>query len=384
MSTTYAGTDTFPTNVTLPADGDPRTASSVNTPMQGLADRTTWLKRITDLSEPIPYLNWYTSTLAVSSHVHAFYNTFQTAWWIVGSTERGDYSFDMGRTWITDVLAAAGAGENCMFGDADTTGSAVISTDSRYVFNSSVGATPLAAPTVTKVDVFGAALTAVASTVTYDPINSLWVWIANRSAASVLTYTSTNRTAWTSRTPPFAGNVSGPMRAVCRKDTGRTVAVIGLASSFSVSFSNDGGVTWSAEVVKASTIATPTELGLAYNPTTGRWLITIGEVVGTPTGEVWESTDNGATWTKIKTFTGTCVMSPAPQGKTWVSTATTTGPENHIVYSLDNGVTWKKAGVYAANIGRGAYFASGGVLALFAGDRKFADRVGDPGLAAVT
>jgi hypothetical protein len=43
MSHTYAGTNTYPANVTLPDDGDARTASSVNAALEGLADRTTYL-----------------------------------------------------------------------------------------------------------------------------------------------------------------------------------------------------------------------------------------------------------------------------------------------------------------------------------------------------
>lgn len=45
MSSTYAGASSFPTNITIPDDGDPRTAASVNVAFEGLADRTVWAKR---------------------------------------------------------------------------------------------------------------------------------------------------------------------------------------------------------------------------------------------------------------------------------------------------------------------------------------------------
>jgi hypothetical protein len=46
MSHTYDGNDTnFPASLTLPDDGDPRDAASVNTPIEGLADRTATLGR---------------------------------------------------------------------------------------------------------------------------------------------------------------------------------------------------------------------------------------------------------------------------------------------------------------------------------------------------
>ncbi len=44
MSTTYNGADTYPTSLTIPADGDPKPAASVNVAIEGLADRTTNLK----------------------------------------------------------------------------------------------------------------------------------------------------------------------------------------------------------------------------------------------------------------------------------------------------------------------------------------------------
>jgi hypothetical protein len=44
MSSTYAGASTFPANITIPDDGDPLNASSVNVPLEGLADRTVKLK----------------------------------------------------------------------------------------------------------------------------------------------------------------------------------------------------------------------------------------------------------------------------------------------------------------------------------------------------
>lgn len=44
MSTTYAGNRlNYPTSLTLPSGGDERNVSSVNTPLEGLADRTAWL-----------------------------------------------------------------------------------------------------------------------------------------------------------------------------------------------------------------------------------------------------------------------------------------------------------------------------------------------------
>jgi hypothetical protein len=47
MSTTYDGDNTlFPTSLTIPSDGDPKAVSSVNPAIEGLADRTAYLGRI--------------------------------------------------------------------------------------------------------------------------------------------------------------------------------------------------------------------------------------------------------------------------------------------------------------------------------------------------
>ena len=48
MSTTYAGNNaSFPTDITLPSDGDAKPVSSVNAALEGLADRTAYLAKLT-------------------------------------------------------------------------------------------------------------------------------------------------------------------------------------------------------------------------------------------------------------------------------------------------------------------------------------------------
>jgi len=48
MSSTYAGNNVFPGQITEPSDGEPGTVASVNVPLEGLADRTVYLKTILD------------------------------------------------------------------------------------------------------------------------------------------------------------------------------------------------------------------------------------------------------------------------------------------------------------------------------------------------
>lgn len=41
MSSTITGSDSYPAGIQIPSDGDPRNASSINTPIEALANRTT-------------------------------------------------------------------------------------------------------------------------------------------------------------------------------------------------------------------------------------------------------------------------------------------------------------------------------------------------------
>src|SRR5262245_44010534 len=43
MSSTYAGANAYPTDITIPDDGDAADVNSVNPAFEGLADRTTYL-----------------------------------------------------------------------------------------------------------------------------------------------------------------------------------------------------------------------------------------------------------------------------------------------------------------------------------------------------
>jgi hypothetical protein len=56
MSYPYAGSATFHATITLPDDGDPASAASVDSPFQDVADRTVWCKdEIDDLNAVVAY-----------------------------------------------------------------------------------------------------------------------------------------------------------------------------------------------------------------------------------------------------------------------------------------------------------------------------------------
>jgi len=102
MSYTYAGSNAFPTPITLPDDGDPASAASVDAPFQDLADRTVWAKtRIDALDAVVTYgvldAQRYEYTLG-----NAFgWGTLSTAW-TKGTNQVG------GATWFDTLTAPSG------------------------------------------------------------------------------------------------------------------------------------------------------------------------------------------------------------------------------------------------------------------------------------
>lgn len=106
MSTTYAGTDVFPITITLPADGDPPVVASVNVPLEGLADRTAYLKSVTDSMDGVAYRNFQTPIINDTtstpldfssargdgtSSSPAFWSSLYNLWFKPGSPTAGSF-----------------------------------------------------------------------------------------------------------------------------------------------------------------------------------------------------------------------------------------------------------------------------------------------------
>lgn len=204
--------------------------------------------------------------------------------------------------------------------------------------------------------------------VVFDPISGFWVWQSyNAAVGNFLAYRSSDRATWTAATTlptGAAGWGATPNVSDLGIDptSGRAVAVARTgATTVKVATTDDGGVTWVAQTSITTTIDAGT-IAISYNADEGAWYLSIGETTGTPSCEVWRSTD-GAAWTKMATLAAACVHRIAGFGALLVATATTASGV-HVVYSLDSGATWRKAGRMLEGTAKGVFVGPGAALAL--------------------
>jgi hypothetical protein len=99
-------------------------------------------------------------------------------------------------------------------------------------------------------------------------------------------------------------------------------------------------------------------VSLHYSEDEDAWYFTIGEVSGTRTGEVWRSTSDAATWTKVATFAASCLYGIVSFGSLLVGVALTEDTLE-AVYSADSGATWKRTGQGVEGTVRGIYKGAG-------------------------
>jgi hypothetical protein len=323
------------------------------------------LNELVEFTGQLPAINFVSrATIATLDVRHAFYSGGgDCRWYVVGTQVRS--SGNQGLTWSSsDDVAAFSAGEIPNRGAAQDNGSVVISTLSGYVF-----AREVTSGTWSKVDVFGSALTVTSTGVVYSSVNNLWCTVATDASTSYVR-TSPNRTTWTARTAPsgFGGIAPaigefGTAMAV-KPSTGLIMWVQRGSSAFKVSTSTNGGATWSAAASFALSAAFE-RVFLGYNETTNTWMLSVGTVGGNEyTCEVWISTNDGASWTKNATLSNSRIQQPSPLGAVWIATAVmaTGSLGDQLVYSLNEGVTWQRAGLQLLTGSSGAWTGAGGVL----------------------
>ncbi len=315
-----------------------------------------------------------------ASQNSAFFVPATCKWFVCCNTEDVRSSFDQGLTWNQESgVAGAGAGENTFDGDADASGNVVISTSTRYAFalNASTG-------TWTKPDVYGGAWSTVAH-VAYSPTANQWCWVGETGGV-IAVQVSADRATWFGSSTPLGSSWSAnALDMKANKASGRVVVVGSFgAGAIRVAYSDNGGNSWTTLASDlVTTITSPTVLHLSHNADESAWYLVVGETSGTPSCEVWRSTDDGASWTKVATLSATCLYRIGGFGALLVSVAKTSSG-NFVVYSLDAGTTWEKTGMIVEGTPNGMFVGAGRALALTSSNAYLSVAMGKPSIGAVT
>jgi len=308
------------------------------------------INEIVDFVGQMPALNFSNHSASLGDIRSAFYDSSSGTWYVVGANKNARMSTDNGRTWSTSVLTGIGPGtETCEGGAGDGLGNIVIGTRDRYVFARVSG-------TWSRVDAHGsegdAGLgTVYASRVIRHPL----IWVAVESISNGGTEmriaASTTGTSWTSRVKPV-GFAAGAIAIDVNSTSGRIVFANHdrASNTLRVSYSDDGSASWSTPVVLAhgtSSGGAPYDAltSVAHCPNTNTWLLITGETTVTPACAVFRSTDDGVTWTQVAGLTTACIRNPVAFGPLWIAMAQLASTVHEVVYSIDDGATWQRAGV---------------------------------------
>jgi hypothetical protein len=336
----------------------------------------------------------------------AYFDPLSKSWYVCGTSGLAKASSDMGRTW-RDVLLGETKSLNGIAVNND--GVVVYCSSGRYVQVAKDMAQTN--PLTGEYDCFGVLPGNVASAIVFATTPALFCCVSDSAASPTLRIrTSPDGNTWTAQANP-AGWVNGDPRLFI-KPNGRIIMV---ALSYSdhvtvaVSYSDDGGVTWSA----ATTYSLPLVTGvsqydaiyLGYDASKDRFLL-VGSVNATTDGVQAKSvhcasTDDGATWTQVGTgLVNSGIKKPACIGGLWVATlheelASVHDIRSSLVYSLDDGATWQRDGYFffiagtepgidmvAADVG--VWDGAGGLLILTSLRAYLTVRQGDRGLGNAT
>jgi hypothetical protein len=337
----------------------------------------------------------------------AYYDKVTKTWYVCGTSGLAKATSDMGATW-RDVLIGETKSLNGMA--TNGLGTVVYCTSGRYVqvAQDMSEATSLLTG---EYDCFGV----LPGNISSDIANSHGYFCCVGDSATTPTLrisTSLDGYTWTSSPLP-TGWVNGNPK-LYRKPDGRLIlAALSYADgkTVSVSHSDDGGFTWSAANVfvlgypTGVTSATYSAIYLGYDVAKNRFLL-VGHRLATDTVNAlsvhYASTDDGVTWTKIGAgLHNSGIRKPGCCGGVWVATLeewNTNGDvidiRSSLVYSIDDGVTWKRAGYsffYAdaipgtptmAATDVGVWEGPNGLLVLTVGRAYLTARLGEPNLGS--
>ncbi len=303
------------------------TDSSAKTSIQGLYD----------LVGQSNALNWYPGVTATSV-ADVFWNAALEMWVYAGGTDVVKYSGDGGLTWSSSSeVAGVAATHLCYTGAADPSGNMVVLTDSTSLYDCTAGTWANRSGVL-----FTAPTSAENTQVLYEPVSG--TWCAHWINSGLKMATSTNRSVWTSRLG--STNMGSVCGMAVNPTTGRILAVSSSSStSVYVSKSDNGGVAW-ADLTTLTADFTTAALGpvnVYFEEGTSTWWICIG-LSSSLAGNIWKSTDEGATWTKVLNATDFSPGSIIADGPLLIVRTKKTLSTSHpykIVYSVDSGATWR-------------------------------------------
>jgi hypothetical protein len=309
------------------------------------------------------------SISTVPGMVGAAFDARLGRWYGFGTGNDVKYSDDLGEHWTTAAHSAVSTLPGTLISSAavDPLTSnavfAVVSTDvsagARYALRSAAGSVSFS-----QVDVTGSAATPADSRVVWEPVSGRFVflWIA---AASASFYSTTGAAPWTSGGAlPSASWNSAAAPSMAVNGLGRIVAIArSTATTWEVMTSDDGGTSWTARTDITTTLSTGTTTSLAYDSESAAWLWSVGETSGTHSSELWKSTDNGVTWTLLKSFSSVAVQGIAVDGRrVWCAMALSASFNPRLVYSTDEGTTWRiaQSNLSTTSASTGGVFYGGG------------------------
>lgn len=353
---TYAGNDTFPELVTIPADGPLLAAATLNLVNEAVLDRTRWLER----REQMRIATF--DRMVENPNAHATYRNGRPAyslrrqrWYFgVGSSALA-ITYDYGASFSTAATLEDERGYHCAFiNDPLNAGYG-----NGIFVPLRVSVVPYLYFHAADTYAVGANLpSATWSGVIHEPVSDNYiVWDVNK----IYTTPASAPAVWTARTLP-GGGVMGVI-PIASNGAGLIMAHGKIKGVYT---SNDGGVTWT-ECTTAFGLVVITSI--AWDAWRGRFIVMLTDGAGL--AETWWSTDGG-TWTMLATgiqFAAPAAPAPANYvfeiqsvGPTLVAThLAATGAVYRLVYSVDGGTTWGRAPAPVwANAGSTVYLANNG------------------------
>lgn len=341
MSGVYTPKPAQQQTYTQAQDGDNKPVASINVKTDALADGLSRLN--------LEAYWWGNKGTTTNSLQRAAYSPKEQTWFAVGNGANDfcERSQDHGRTWInlSGTIGLTGALSTHDIAINNAGQIVIINVGSQNVYSSPYTTYGGASFTNT-----AAALSHAMNggQITYDETNVDWITCYRTAGGGMKVNTSTNMTAWTNRTAglpaAWTGYANSLNPVVHTNPNGKTVMAFyddtGAGLLLRVVTSTDGGVTLVdrgsfATAVTATTIGKP-----VWDSVLDEWYIVIAETTGTPSAQVFRSSDSGATWTSVYSDVNT-------NGTGFQDLATFNGilialqNDGRMFVSVDRGVTWK-------------------------------------------